>query len=136
MNLSSFLARLASTGILGSSWAIAKMRDALERDISKDTESYKYHMAAAALWIQDYGICLFYAMAHHSQKTGRRIQQKCRVGPLYSGSAFGVGRWNFWRNTFELAVKTCDLNNDCRDLVLSASCLMNEITKIGVVEAR
>jgi hypothetical protein len=112
------------------------MRDALERDISKDTESYNCHMAAAALWIHHYGLCLFYALAHPSQKTSRRIQKKFRVGPLYSGSAFSVGRWNFWRNSFDSAIKTCDLNGYCRDLVLSASFLMNKIAEIGVVEAR
>jgi hypothetical protein len=112
------------------------MRDTLERDISKDSESYNCHMAAAALWIQHYGPCLFYAMVHPSQKTSRRIQQKFLVGPLYSGSAFSVGRWNFWQNAFDLAVKTFDSKDDCRDLVVSASVLMNEIAEIGVVEAR
>jgi hypothetical protein len=112
------------------------MRDALERDISKDRESYNCQIAAAAIWIDHYGQCLFYAMTHSSQKTSRQIQQNFRVGPLYDGPAFSAGRWDFWRNAFDLAVKTGELDGGCRDLVLSASLLMDEIAEIGVVQTR
>lgn len=112
------------------------MRDVLEQDISKETESYNCRIAEAALWIHHYGPCLFYAMSHFPLRTSRRIEQKFRAGPLYSGSTFNVERWNFWRDAFALAVKGGKLNDESRDLALIASLLMDEIAAAGVVEAR
>lgn len=112
------------------------MRDALEHHISGDAESYHSYISSAALWIHYYGPCLFYAIARSPLKKSRRNEQSFRVGPLYSGSAFGIERWNFWRNSFEFASEQGKLNVESRDLALNASFLMDEIAEIGVVEAR
>lgn len=99
INLNAFCARLFGSGVVTwkPNFAIWALRDALESDQAEPSSCY---LAAALLWIEHAGQCLYDWL-----RRGDGDEQFVGItapGDLYKGpGGLPVERWNFWKSRLE-----------------------------------